>query len=56
MEKIGIYKYNIRLVDKLNKPKNITTKQGVKRTIIASNGRYENIEINKFINLMEGDI
>ena len=48
--------YNIRFFDKImNKTKNITNKQGVKRTIKASNGRYEYIEINKFINLIVGD-
>ena len=51
------YKYNIRFFDKTkNKPKIITTKQGVKKTIIASNGRYEYIEINEFTLLIEGDI
>ena len=50
------YICNIRFFDKIkNKPKNITTKQGVKKTIIASNGRYEYIEIIKFIILIEGD-
>ena len=49
--------YNIRFFDKINnKEKNITTKRGAKKTIIASNGRYEHIEINKFIILIEGDL
>ena len=49
--------YNTRFFDKRkNKTKNITTKQGVKRTIKASKGTYENIEMKKFINLLERDI
>ena len=40
----------------MNKEKNILTKRGVKIFIIASNGRYEYIEINKLIILIEGDI
>ena len=51
------YKYNIRFLDKIkNKTKNITTTHSPKRTITASNGRYEYIEINKSINLLEKDI
>ena len=51
------YKYINRFFDKINnKTKNFTTKQGVKRTIIASNGRYEYIQINKFIIFVEEDI
>ena len=51
------YIYNIRFFDKIkSKTKNITTKQSVKRAIIASIGRYEHIKINKFIILIEGDI
>ena len=41
---------------KLNKTKNITTKHNPNRTIVASNGRYAVIEINKFINIIEGNI
>ena len=53
----NIYLYIIRFFDKIkNKPKNITTRQGVKKTIIASNGRYESIEINEFSILKEGCI
>ena len=48
--------HNIRFFDKIkNKEKNITNKRGVNRTIIASNGRYEYIEIDKFIIMIEGD-
>ena len=51
------YKCIIQFFDKIkNKTKNITTNQGVKRTIIASNGRYDYIGINKSIILIEGDI
>ena len=49
-------KYNIRFLDKKKKTKNITIKQGMKRTIIASNVRYEYIEKNEFIILIQGDI
>ena len=39
------FKYNIQFFDKIkNKTKNITTRQGPNRTIVASNGRYEYIE------------
>ena len=48
---------NIRFFDRIkNKEKNIKTKRGVKKTKIASNGRYECIEINNFIILIKGDI
>ena len=51
------YKYNIRFFDKIkNKTKNITTRHGHKRNIVASNGRYVYIEINTFIILIEGNI
>ena len=51
------YKYNIRFFDKIkNKIKNITTSHSPNRTIMASNGRYEYIEISKFTILIEGDI
>ena len=39
-----------------NKEKSITTKRGVKKTILTSNGRYEFIEMNNFIILIQGDI
>ena len=39
-----------------NKEKSSTNKPGVNRTIIASNGRFEYIEIDKFIFMIEGDI
>ena len=49
--------YNFRFFDKImNEEKNITNKRGVKITIIASNGRYKNIEMNNFISLIEVDI
>ena len=48
------YKSNIRLFDKIkNKTKNITTRHGPNRTIMASNGRNEHTEINTFIVIME---
>ena len=51
------YKYNIRFFDKIkNETKNITTRHGPKRTIVASNGRYVYIEINTFIILIEANI
>ena len=51
------YKYNIRFFDEIkNETKNFTTSHGPNRTIMGSNGRYEYIEINKFIILIEGDI
>ena len=51
------YKYNIRFFDKIkNKMKNISSSHGPKRTIVASNGRYEYIEINVFKILIEGII
>ena len=35
-------RYNIKFFDKIkNKTKNITTKRGINRTIVASQGRYE---------------
>ena len=50
------YKNNIQFFDKIkNKTKNITTRHGPKRTIVASNGRYKYIEINTFIILIEGN-
>ena len=49
--------FNIHFFDKIkNKTKNITTKREINRTIIASNGRYENFKINKLIILLEGSI
>ena len=49
--------YKIQFFDKIKKkPKKITIKQDVKRTITASNGVYEYIEIQKFSILLEGDI
>ena len=49
--------YKIQFFDKIkNKEKNVTTERGVKKTIIASNRRYEYIEINKFIILIKRDI
>ena len=51
------YKYNIRFLDKIkNKTKNIWTKCDPKRNIQASNQRYEFMEINIFIILIEGVI
>ena len=51
------YKYDIRFFDKIkNKTKNITTRHGPSSTIIASNGRFEYIEMNNFIIFLEGDI
>ena len=41
---------------KLKKTKNITTIRSPNGTIVASNGRYEYIEIKKFIILIKGDI
>ena len=51
------YKDNIQFFDKIkSKTKIITTNHGPNRTIVALNQRYEYIEINKFIILIEGDI
>ena len=50
-------KYNIKFFDKTkNTTKNITTNRGEKKTIIASQGRYEYINVNKVILLIEGGI
>ena len=55
--KIIEFKYNINFFDKTkNKTKNITTKRGTKKTIIASQGRYEYIKVNKLIIILEGSI
>ena len=51
------YKYNIRFFDKTKKNmENITTRHGPNRTKVASNGRYEYVEMNNFIILIEGNI
>ena len=48
------FKYNFQYFGKIkNKTKNITTNRGVNRTIIASQGRYEYIKVNKLIILIE---
>ena len=50
-------KCNIKYFDKIrNKTKNITTTGGVEKTIIASNGRYEYININKYTSIIEEGI
>ena len=49
------FKNNIKLFDKMkNKTKNITLNQGIRKTIIASQGRYEYSKANKLIILLEG--
>ena len=51
------YKFNVRFFDKIkNKTKNISTRYGPNRTIVASNGRYKFVEINDFKILIEGEI
>ena len=51
------YKYNIQFFDKnKNKTKNMSTKRGLNRTIIASNGRYHFIRINNFLISIKGEI
>ena len=51
------FKYNIQFFDKIkNKTKNITTNRGIIKTMIASQGRYENIKVNKLIIIIEGNI
>ena len=43
------FKYIIQFSDKIkNKTKNIMINRGVKRTIIASQGRYDYVKVNKF--------
>ena len=49
------YLYHNQFFDKVkNRTKNITNKRGVKRTKVATKGRYEYIDINKFKILTEG--
>ena len=49
-------KYNIKFSDKIqNKTKYITTTCRIKKTIIASQERYEYIKVNKLINSIEGE-
>ena len=51
------FKYNINFFDKIkNKTKIIATSRGLKNAIIASQGRYEYIKVNKLIFLIEGSI
>ena len=38
-----------------NKTKNFTTRRCVDKTIIARNGRYEYVKINKFTIIIEGN-
>ena len=48
---------NIEFFNKIrNKTKNLTTSRGVEKAIIASNGRYEYININNITIIIEGDI
>ena len=48
-------KKNTKFYDKVqNKTKNVICKCGIDKTKIASKGRYEYIEINKFITLVKG--
>ena len=43
-------KYNTQFFDKIkNKTKNLTTRKNPQKTIIASNGRYEYMQINYFM-------
>ena len=57
VQKKLIMKYNIHFFDKItNKTKNTSTKHGVKRTLIASQGKYEFVKINKYIIVLEGEI
>ena len=51
------FESNINFYDKIeNKTKNITTKRGVQITIVASNGRYDFVKINRLIILIKGNI
>ena len=51
------FKYNNQFFDKIkNKTENITTIHGIKRTIMASHGRYNYFKVNKIIFLLEGSI
>ena len=48
-------KHNTEFYDKIkNKTKNVTTKWGIDKTIIASNGRYKYIELKKSTLLIKG--
>ena len=48
-------KYNTKFHDKIkNKTKNVISNCGIDKKMIASNGRYEYIEINKFTILLKG--
>ena len=50
-------KYNTKFFDKLkNKTKNLSTKHNPRKTIIASNGRYEYRQINNFLISIKGGI
>ena len=51
------WKYNVKFYDKIkNKTKNTTTRRVVEKTKIASDGRNEYENINKFKIIIEGDI
>ena len=48
-------KHNTKFNDKIkNKTKNVISKCGIDKAIIANTGRYEYIEINKFTFLIKG--
>ena len=52
-----IMNYNEQFLYKRKyKTKIISTKRGVKGTLIASQGRYEFVKINKFVFVIEGEI
>ena len=54
--KIEFKNKNISFEKIKNKTKNITSNCGIKKTIIATQGRYEYIKANKLIILIEGSI
>ena len=50
-------KHNTQFCDKIkNKTKNLSTKHNPRKTIIASNGRYEYRQINNFMISIKGEI
>ena len=51
------YKYNTQFFDEIkNKTKNLTTKHNPRKTIVASNKRYEYMQINTFMISIKGEI
>ena len=51
------YKYNTQFFEEIeNKTKNQTTKHNPRKTIVASNKRYEYMQINNFMISIKGKI